>query len=375
MLFIVGTPIGNFKDITYRAVEAIRNCDCIFSETTSQTLKLLNYLGIKKQIHHYNDHNQKTVKHLCRLLAEGKNVCLISDGGMPNISDPGFLAIKYAREKNIRIEICGGISALINAVSGCGFDVSSFVFLGFLQKSNSKIIKEISYAINIGPVVVYESPRRVLELLNIVANNIGNIEVVIAREMTKIYEQWVYGNIFDVINKIKDIEIKGEITLVFNKNKNLSKNIRSIGFVCSANTCRSVMAHYYSIKKAKEIGVDLEISSSGIMVYRDVFSKEVVDILKKEGINYNHIPTQIDRVFIDRNDLILTMTRQHRDILCGLFPEHENKIFTVLSYAGIGNGDIYDPFGKSFLDYELVFKQIKKAVDVILDKIKNKQLK
>ncbi|MEF3279667.1 MAG: 16S rRNA (cytidine(1402)-2'-O)-methyltransferase [Elusimicrobiota bacterium] len=376
MLYIISTPIGNFKDITFRALEAIKDCDCIFCENTSQTLKLLTHYGISKPIFHYNDHNLKCVEKIRNFLDNGKKVALISDGGMPNISDPGFMAIRYARERGIKVEIFGGPTAVINAVAGSGFDASNFVFLGFLPRSDSKLLRKLEKAFLLNcPVIVYESPNRVVSLLKFVMEKIGDIEVCVMREMTKIYEECFWGNISEVLRKLKSKDIiKGEITIVFKKDlKVIETNVKKIGFVCTGNTCRSVMAHYYAEAKAKEMGIKISISSAGIMAADKNYTCDMtIKILEKEGIKFSHFPRQIDRDFIESNDMIFVMTRKHMEVLNALFPEYSFKIFLLLQYAGFGNSDIYDPFGKPYYEYELVFKQIKKSVDFILEKMLKK---
>lgn len=370
MLFIVGTPIGNFKDITLRALDTIKECDVIFCEDTRETLKLLNHYSISKPLFRYNDHIEDSISKIFNFLKSQKKVCLISDGGMPNISDPGSVIIKKAREENIKIEVIGGVSAVINAISGSGLGGSGFVFLGFLPRTESKIVKELNRAfLQRLPVVIYESPYRLIDFLKTVSKNFNNISVIVAREMTKIYEEWISGDVNDVIEQInRKGSLKGEITVVLSKSDQKEINdISSIGFLCTANTCRSFMAHYYAVKKFYENGIKISVSSAGILA-GDLVSDNAVSILEKDGIkNIFHRPNQMDLNFIEENDLILVMTRKQREIIKNLFPQYEKKIFTLLGYVGLGGGDVYDPYGKSYSEYERVFEQIKKAIDIIID--------
>lgn len=374
MLYLVGTPIGNIKDITLRAIETLKECDLIFCEDTRRSLNLLNHYQIKKPLYRYSDHIKETVNNIIKNISEGKKVALLSDGGMPNISDPGFGVIKAAIEKGIKVEVVGGVSAVINAMALSGFDGSSFVFLGFLERSESRIIKTLqSYLVYDLPIVLYESPNRIINLIEILAKYFPNAYVVIAREMTKVYEEWIRGYPSEILDNIKKREIKGEITVVLKNLRDKLSDLSSIGFVCTGNTCRSVMAHYYALKIISEKKMDLNVSSAGIYVEENAVCDYAMEILKKNGVeDFSHIPVQVDRKFIEKNDLILTMTKKQRNILKGFFPEYALKIRTILEYCGFGSGDIYDPFGKSYIEYEIAFRNIKKAVDNIIESISKK---
>lgn len=374
MLYLVGRPIGNIKDITLRAIETLKDCDLIFCEDTRRSLNLLNHYQIKKPLYRYSDHIKETVNNIIKNISEGKKVALLTDGGMPNISDPGFAVVKAAIEKGIKVEVVGGVSAVINAMALSGFDGSSFVFLGFLERSDSRIIKTLETHFAFGlPIVLYESPNRIVNLVEILAKYFPNAYVVIAREMTKIYEEWIRGYPSEILDKIKKREIKGEITVVLKNLRDDRTDLSSIGFVCTGNTCRSVMAHYYALKIISEKKMDLNVSSAGILVEENAVCDHSLEILKKNGVeDFNHIPVQADRKFMEKNDLILTMTKKQRNILKGFFPEYALKIKTLLEYSGLGSGDIYDPFGKSYMEYELAFKNIKKAVDNIIESISKK---
>lgn len=370
MLYIVSTPLGNISDIIPRALEVLKNSDYILCEDTRITLKLLSYYGINKKILRYNEHSEKSLREIYSILKTSKNVCLLSDAGTPCISDPGWKIVKYARENNISVEVIGGSSALIYALAGSGFDASRFVFLGFLPRSETKMKKILTIALsNFLPVVIYESPNRIIELLEFVLKNFGDIKCVVARELTKIYEEWIYGKVSEVIEKLKfKLDIKGEITVVLSSYRDVIK-ISSIGFVCTGNTCRSVMAEMYTKKIILERNINIQVSSSGLYVNdNDFISENLKKVLARENIVLNHTPRQIDRGFIENNDIILTMTREHKKKLIGLFPEYDNKIFTLSEYTEIG-GDIYDPYGKDYMFYEVIFNQIKKAVIRLVEKI------
>jgi 16S rRNA (cytidine1402-2'-O)-methyltransferase len=374
MLYVVATPIGNLKDITLRALDALRESDFIFCEDTRRSINLLNYYQIRKPLFRYSDHIKKSAQKIIELISAGKKVSLISDGGIPNISDPGLTVLKMAIEKGLKVEIVGGVSAVTNAMSLSGFDGSSFLFLGFVERADLRILKSIQIALSFGiPVVLFESPNRLIYFLELINKNFPSTDVVIAREMSKVYEEWTRGKIYYVLNALRNREIKGEITVVLNRSISSDKNIKSIGFVCSGNTCRSVMAHHYFRKILIEKNINIEVSSAGIMVRDKKTSDEVVDILKQNGVeNINHTPLQLDKKFIDKNDLILVMTKEHKKILNAFFPESFSKIYTLNEYSGVSSGDIYDPYGRSYYDYEITFKNIKKACDKLIESLLKK---
>ncbi|MCK4935374.1 MAG: 16S rRNA (cytidine(1402)-2'-O)-methyltransferase [Elusimicrobiales bacterium] len=222
MLIIVPTPIGNLEDITLRALKALRECDFIICEDTRRTLKLLIKYSISKKLIRYNEHNEKSVNHTLEMLKAGKKIAMVSDGGSPCISDPGRKIVRMARENGLKVESLPGPSAVITAAAGSGMPVDSFVFLGFLPRSKSKIIKAIQKALELEKtVILYESPYRIISFMeNIVENISPDIETSLARELTKIYEEWIMGTAKEVLEKLKDkTKIKGEFVVLLRKPK------------------------------------------------------------------------------------------------------------------------------------------------------------
>ena len=203
-LYLVATPIGNLGDITYRAVEILKAVDVIAAEDTRQTLKLLNYLDIKKSMFSYHRHNEDfKVEKIMEFLEEGKDVAIVTDAGTPGISDPGEVAVKEAIERNIEIIPIPGACALINALIASGLNTKEFSFFGFLPINNkNRKIKLEEIEREEKTVILYEAPHRILETLEDLKNLLGNRYVVVAKELTKLHETFYRGNIDEVINLI-----------------------------------------------------------------------------------------------------------------------------------------------------------------------------
>lgn len=213
-LYLVATPIGNLEDITLRAIKVLKDVDIIAAEDTRHTLKLLNHLEIRKPLISYHRHNEdiKTTILIDKLL-EGKNIALVTDAGTPAISDPGEEVVKQAIKNNIRITPIPGACALINALIVSGFDTKQFSFYGFLpiNKKNRKV-KFDELKKEKSTIILYEAPHKLLNTLNDILKYLGNVNIVLAKEITKIHEDFIRGKVQDIINNIKDV--KGEFIIV-----------------------------------------------------------------------------------------------------------------------------------------------------------------
>ena len=223
-LYIVATPIGNLGDITLRAIDVLKKVDLIAAEDTRHTLKLLNHLEISKPLISYHRHNEDVKsKVLIEKLEEGQNIALVSDAGTPGICDPGHEIIEECIEKNIEIVPIPGACAMINALICSGLDTSQFSFLGFLplnKKSRKEKLDEIYNANN--TIIFYEAPHKLKATLQDLKEVIKDRKIVLAREITKIHEEFIRGKIDDII-KIVD-NIKGEIVIIIEKNKHIENN-------------------------------------------------------------------------------------------------------------------------------------------------------
>lgn len=217
VLYVVATPIGNLEDITYRAVRVLKEAGLIACEDTRHTSKLLNHYGIATPTVSYHEHNEmERAEELVRKMEQGLTVAQVSDAGMPGISDPGYRVIKLAIERGVTVVPVPGSSALIAALAGSGLPTDAFQFHGFLPaKSGQRRTALESYRDVALTIVVYEAPHRIREALQDVREILGaERPVVIARELTKMHEEFIRGTAAEVLARLGDREIKGEITLL-----------------------------------------------------------------------------------------------------------------------------------------------------------------
>ena len=213
-LYIVATPIGNLEDITLRAIRILKEADVIAAEDTRHTLKLLNHLEISKPLISYHRHNEESRQDvLIDKLEEGQNIALVSDAGTPGICDPGEVVIKTCIEKGINVVPVPGPCAFVNALICSGIDTKEFNFLGFLplNKNNRKQkLEEIKKSNK--TVILYEAPHKLKETLKDLKNIIENRKIVLARELTKIHEEFIRKDIDELINLAETL--KGEVVLI-----------------------------------------------------------------------------------------------------------------------------------------------------------------
>ena len=216
MLFVVSTPIGNLEDITLRAIRILKESDYVLAEDTRRTLKLFGHYKIRNKLISYNDINKKKkTPSLIKDLKSGKKISIVSDSGTPGISDPGFYLIRECVRNNIRVVPIPGATAAISALVSSGLPTDNFTFYGFLPKSKTKI-KEILHMIKEKKetIILYESPYRIMKTLSLMSEIIPNKEIVIARELTKSFEEFIRGKPRDILNKAGNRKLKGEITLI-----------------------------------------------------------------------------------------------------------------------------------------------------------------
>jgi len=215
-LYIIGTPIGNLEDITFRAVRLLKEVDLVAAEDTRTTGILLAHYGIDKPLTSYFEHNKVSKgNHLVSLLKEGKNIAVVSDAGTPCISDAGWQLVDEARRSGIRVDAVPGPSAVVSALSVSGVPADCYIFLGFLKKKPSKRRKELEAYKNEDKVLVfYESPHRILKALADVQAVLGDVFVAVSRELTKKFEETVRGKVSEVLLYFAKKKILGEFCVV-----------------------------------------------------------------------------------------------------------------------------------------------------------------
>ena len=220
VIYIVATPIGNLDDISFRAVETLRNVDFIACEDTRHTIKLLNKYEIKNRLIPYHDHNKiKKTPVLIEKLKKGQSMALVSDAGTPSISDPGFYLIREAIKNDIELSPIPGPTALISAVTASGLEIDRFVFEGYLprKKGRTKRLKELAeYRVTI---VIFEGPHRVIKTLNDLREYLGDRKAAIGREMTKMNEEFLRGSLSELIAHYDSRKPRGEYVIVVERNK------------------------------------------------------------------------------------------------------------------------------------------------------------
>ena len=218
-LYLVATPIGNLDDITYRAVETLKNVDLIAAEDTRHSLKLLNHLGISKPLISYHRHNEDIKSDiLIEKLLAGENIALVTDAGTPAISDPGEEIVKQAIKNEIKIIPVPGACALINALICSGMNTREFSFYGFLplnKKLRKNKLEEIKKETK--TIIIYEAPHKIANTLKDIYEEIGDINIVLARELTKIHEEFIRGKVSEIYENCDNL--KGEMIIIIEGNK------------------------------------------------------------------------------------------------------------------------------------------------------------
>ena len=223
-LYIVATPIGNLDDITLRAINTLKQVDIIIAEDTRHSLKLLNHLEITKPLISYHRHNEEEKTNMIlNKIKEGNNIALISDAGTPVISDPGEFIVKEALERNIEVVPIPGACAIITALMTAGVNTRNFTFYGFLSLNKKIRTKELEQIRNNkNTIILYEAPHKIMNTLKDLENYVENRKIVLARELTKIHEEFIRGTIQEVQEKISTP--KGEYVIIIDENSDINTN-------------------------------------------------------------------------------------------------------------------------------------------------------
>ena len=220
VLYLIATPIGNLKEMSPRALEVIAEMDIIAAEDTRNSFSLLNNFGIKKEMFSLREHNEiEASKHLLEKIKEGKKVAYMSDAGYPGISDPGYLLVQEMIKNDVAVSTVSGSSAFINALVASGLDTKHFFFYGFLPAKDGEAKEEIS---SLKPrketIILYEAPHRIMKTLSLLKEGLGDRYVCLARELTKINEEYIRGNLSELL-ELDESTLKGEMVLIIEGNK------------------------------------------------------------------------------------------------------------------------------------------------------------
>lgn len=271
-LYIVPTPIGNLDDMTLRALKTLESVDLIAAEDTRHTIRLLNHFEIKTKLTSYHEHTDlKKEENLINQLQEGRSIALVSDAGMPGISDPGFDLIEKALEKEIDVITLPGANAGLVALVSSGLSMTEFTFYGFLPRKKKERQAELLRLKKMqSTLILYESPYRIKGTLKEIQASFGDRRVSVARELTKIHESYLRGKISDVLQALNQNDVKGECCLVIEASDQLEET--------TDNWWQdlSIQAHvaYYEAKKythkeaMKKVSLDRGISRRD--VYQDL---------------------------------------------------------------------------------------------------------
>ena len=270
-LYLVPTPIGNFDDFTYRAVEVLKNVDHIFCEDTRVTKVLLSHFNIDTPLSNYHIFNEEEqAEEIVRLLDEGKNIALVSDAGMPAISDPGFYVSRLAIDRCHKVISIPGANAGLTALIASGIPCEKFYFNGFLPSRGNKRIKQLQELVDIKETIIfYEAPHRIIDTLHDMLEVLGNREIVIARELTKKYEEYIRGNLVDIIDNV--VSLKGEIVIIV---KGSEKTVEQENLLSL-----DIPNHY---QHYLDLGFDEKASMKQVAADRKISKSDVYKIVKKD---------------------------------------------------------------------------------------------
>ncbi len=209
-LYVIPTPIGNLSDFTLRSIEVLKSVDYILCEDTKVTGKIKHHLDLNAKLISLHKFNEQSRVEEVKVILKESDVAIVSDAGTPTISDPGQILINELKKEEVEIIPLPGANAITTALSGSGLLFDNFIFIGFFEKEKNKIVNKINKHINSDLIVAYESPNRILKTLSIIKEEFGDINLVVARELTKIYEEIIN----DKISNLEQRTYKGEIVLI-----------------------------------------------------------------------------------------------------------------------------------------------------------------
>lgn len=215
-LYLIPTPIGNLEDMTFRAIKILKEADIIAAEDTRQTKKLLNHFDISTPLVSYHEHNKETSGNkIINMLKEGKVVALVSDAGMPTISDPGYELVVFALSEKIAVIPLPGANAALTALIASGLSTQPFYFYGFLDRQKKTKRKQLESIKSMRDTIIfYEAPHRLKETLKLMVEVFGNRKIALSRELTKKFEEFIRGNLVEILQWSEENEIRGEFCII-----------------------------------------------------------------------------------------------------------------------------------------------------------------
>ncbi|MGD9581472.1 MAG: 16S rRNA (cytidine(1402)-2'-O)-methyltransferase [Vampirovibrionia bacterium] len=273
-LYICPTPIGNLEDITLRCLKVLKEVDYIAAEDTRVTKKLLNHFEINTKLISYHKFSEKKQsEEIISKLKNGENIALVTDAGTPVVSDPGNEIVSQALENDIKVIPLPGPSAITCAISASGLVSEGFIFFGFLPKNDTKKAKLLEkLGENNLPIIFFESPNRIISTLNVIKENMGDIDITIARELTKLYEEIVSDKVTKILDHFTNKPPKGEFTIIispFNTNKSKMSNseiesliIEKLNNNESVSSIAIELSGFLGLNKNKIYSQTLEIQKS-----------------------------------------------------------------------------------------------------------------
>lgn len=259
ILYLIATPIGNLKEMSPRALETIEEMDIVAAEDTRNAFSLLANYGIKKELFSLREHNEiEASKKLLEKIKDGKKVAYMSDAGYPCISDPGYLLVQEMIKNGVNVSTISGSSAFINALVASGLETKHFYFYGFLPAKESEAKTELEQLKGIKETIIfYEAPHRIMKTLNLINEYFGNRNVCLARELTKINEEFIRGTLDELVT-LDETTIKGEIVLIVEGNKNektiddnkiIARVNYFVGFGLSQKDAINIVSEEFGINK------------------------------------------------------------------------------------------------------------------------------
>lgn len=276
VLYLVGTPIGNLDDMTFRAIKILNEVDLIAAEDTRHTIRLLNHFNIHKKLISYHEHNKiSSGEEIIKILKLGGKIALVSDAGMPAISDPGYELVKEAVKNKITVIPIPGANAAITGLVASGLETDKFIFIGFLPRDKKPLKEELMRIKSFKETMIfYEAPHRIEKTLITMSEILGNRNITLIRELSKKHEEFIRGCLVELIEYIQDAPLKGEITLIIEGANNIEMDDNSLWW--AELSLSEHVDHYvsngYNVKEAIKItSLDRKIQKRE--VYQDYHNK------------------------------------------------------------------------------------------------------